>query len=241
MRPVVTLAIAALAAIGTAVAFAPSWDSYTLRTASGLTQSLTAGNAFANPAPVIVGDVAVMVALVAVVIVAALWRPARLGAVLLAGAAIPMVAQAISALVQVGEPVSPANFGISPAQATQARLTISTGLTPVFWIYCAFVVALLMAGAWMFMPRRPTWVRAGGMPAPVPAMAAGPGPHPNVWPGPEAAARAADTAGPARPASTAGPARPADPAAATRSPDTAAAAGAPDKVGPADGPGGSAA
>ena len=32
---VVTLTIAALAAIGTAVAFAPSWDSYTLRTANG--------------------------------------------------------------------------------------------------------------------------------------------------------------------------------------------------------------
>jgi hypothetical protein len=113
--------------------------------------------------------------------------------------------------------VSPANFGISPAQATQAGLTISTGLTPVFWIYCAFVVALLMAGAWMLMPRRPagpTWVRAEGMPAPVPAMAAGPGPHPNVWPGPEAA---------------------------TRPPHPAAAAGAPGQVGPADGPGGSAA
>ena len=47
-----------------------------------------------------------MVTLVAVVIVAALWRPVRLGALLLAGAAIPMAAQAISALVQVSEPVS---------------------------------------------------------------------------------------------------------------------------------------
>jgi hypothetical protein len=170
-RRVVTLAIAALAAIGTAVAFAPSWDSYTLRTANGLTQSLTAGNSFANPAPVIVGDVAVMVALVAVVIVATLWRPVRLGALLVAGAAIPMVAQAISALVQVSEPVSAAAFGIPPAQATQAGLTISTGVTPAFWIYCAFLVALLMTAAWMFMPQRPvsrSGVRPGGIPAPVP-------------------------------------------------------------------------
>ena len=95
------LTAAALAAIGTAITFAPAWDSYTLRAASGATQTLTAGNAFANPAPVIIGDVVVMVALVGVVIIAALWRPVRLGAVLLAGAAIPMVAQAISALVQV--------------------------------------------------------------------------------------------------------------------------------------------
>jgi hypothetical protein len=152
---VAMLTVAALAAVGTAITFAPSWDSYTLRAASGATQSLTAGNAFANPAAVIVGDVAVMVALVAVVIVAGLWRPVRLGAVLLAGAAIPMAAQAISALVQVSEPVSASNFGISPAQAAQAGLTFSTGLTPVFWIYCAFVAALLIIGAWMARSQRP--------------------------------------------------------------------------------------
>ena len=87
--PVLTLAAAALAAVGAAIAFAPSWDSYTLRTAAGLTHTLTAGNSFANPAPVIAGDVAVMVTLVAVVAAAALWRPARLGAVLLAGAVVP--------------------------------------------------------------------------------------------------------------------------------------------------------
>ena len=130
LGPVLTLAAAVIAAVGAAVAFAPSWDSYTLRTAAGLTHTLTAGNSFANPAPVIAGDVAVMVTLVVVVAAAALWRPARLGAVLLAGAVIPMAAQAISALVQVSEPVSAADFGISPAQATQAGLTISTGLTP---------------------------------------------------------------------------------------------------------------
>jgi hypothetical protein len=106
---VVTLVIAVLAALGAAISFAPSWDSYTLRTAAGLTNTITAGNSFANPGPVIVGDVAVMITLVVVVAFAALWRPARLGAVLLAGAAIPMAAQAISALVQAGEPVSPAS------------------------------------------------------------------------------------------------------------------------------------
>lgn len=152
--PVVILTLTVLAAVGAAIAFAPSWDSYTLRTPAGLTQSLTAGNAFANPAPVIAGDVAVMVALVAVVITASLWRPIRLGAALLAGAVIPMAAQAISALVQISEPVSPAQFGISPAQAAQAGLTISTGVTPAFWVYCAFVVTLIAMGAWMLIPPR---------------------------------------------------------------------------------------
>lgn len=183
--PAVTLTIAALAAIGAAVAFAPSWDSYTLRTAAGASQSLTAGNAFANPGPVIAGDVAVMLTLVAVVLVAALWRPVRLGAVLLAGAAIPMVAQAISALIQVGEPVSAASFGVPPAQAAAAGLSISAGLTPAFWIYCAFVLALLMVGVWMVLPQRPVsrpsaW--PGTVPSPGPVAPAGRAPS-GSWPG----------------------------------------------------------
>ena len=142
-----------LAGLGVAAAFAPAWDSFTLRTAAGQSQSLTAGNAFSNPGLVIAGDVAVMLALAAVVIVAALWRPVRHGAVLLAGATIPMAAQAISALVQAGEGTSSTQFGISPAQASQIGLTISSGLTPAFWIYCGFLVALAVSCAWMlFMP-----------------------------------------------------------------------------------------
>jgi hypothetical protein len=172
------LALLVLAGLGTAVAFVPSWDSYVLRTAAGQTQSLTAGNAFANPGLVIAGDVAVMIAVAAVVIVAALWRPMRHGAVLLAGAIIPMAAQAISALIQVGEPVAPAQLGISSAQASQLGLTISSGLTPVFWLYCVFVVALAVSCAWMFFTPQAT----GPLPDPAGA-GAGPGPdaEADVW------------------------------------------------------------
>jgi hypothetical protein len=138
-----------LAGLGAAAAFAPAWDSFTLRTAAGQTQTITAGNAFANPGPVIAGNVIVMIALAAVVIVAALWRPVRHGAVLLAGAIIPMAAQAVSALIQVGEATSPTQFGLTPAQASQLGLTISAGLTPAFWIYCVFVVVLVVSCAWM--------------------------------------------------------------------------------------------
>ena len=138
-----------LAGLGVAAAFAPSWDSFTLRTAAGQSQVLTAGNAFANPGPVIAGNVAVMVAVAVVVIAAALWRPARLGAVLLAGAVIPMVAQAISALVQVGEPISPTQFGFTSGQVSQLGLTVSAGLTPAFWIYSVFVLVLVVSLAWM--------------------------------------------------------------------------------------------
>ena len=157
MGPVVMLMLAAL---GTAAAFAPAWDRFTLRVASGATQTVTAGNAFANPAPVIAGNVAVMIAVVAVVAAAALWRPARLGAALLAGAIIPMAAQAISALIQVGEAAAPAQFGFSPAQAAASGLTISSGLTSAFWIYCAFLVALIASFAWMLIPPH----RAGAQP-----------------------------------------------------------------------------
>ncbi len=153
LGPVIMLVLAGL---GVAAAFAPAWDSFTLRTAAGQSQSLTAGNAFSNPGLVIAGNVAVMLALAAVVIAAAFWRPVRHGAVLLAGATIPMAAQAISALVQSGGATSSTQFGISPAQATQIGLTISSGLTPAFWIYCGFLVALAVSCAWMLFMPQPT-------------------------------------------------------------------------------------
>jgi hypothetical protein len=139
------------AGLGTAAAFAPAWDSYLLRTAAGQTESFTQGNAFSYPGWVIFGNVLVMIAFAAVVVVAALWRPLQLGAMLLAGAIIPMAAQAVSALVQVGEATSPAQFGISSAQATAAGLTISNGVTPAFWIYCVFVVVLVVSCVWMLI------------------------------------------------------------------------------------------
>ena len=163
-----------LAGLGAAAAFAPSWDSFTLRTAAGQVQTLTAGNAFSNPALVITGDVVVMIAFAAVVILAALWRPARHGAVLLAGATIPMAAQAISALVQVGEAHGSAQFGIPPATARQLGLTISAGLTPAFWIYFGFLIALIVSCAWMlFTPPTVPATTAGTMPAAATPDAAG--------------------------------------------------------------------
>jgi hypothetical protein len=197
---VLTLTLATLAALGAAIAFAPSWDSYTLHAAVGASQTVTEGNAFANPAPVIAGDVAVMVALVAVVAVAALWRPVRYGAALVAGATVPMAAQAISALVLAGQPASPAMFGISPSQAAAAGITVSSGLTAVFWVYCVFVVALVLAGAWMFLT-------PAAVPAP-PAPDLGPAPLDPATVAPSPAAPSPAAPSPVAP----GPAAP-DPAA----------------------------
>lgn len=153
-RTAVTLAVTALLAAAAAAAFAPSWDSYTLRTPAQLIGTVTAGNIFSNPGPVIAGNVAVMVAFVAAAAAAALWQPARLGAAVLGGALIPMAAQAISALIQISQRVSPAQFGISPGRAAQASLTITSGLTPAFWIYLTLVIALAGTCAWMLIPAR---------------------------------------------------------------------------------------
>ena len=153
---VLTLALAAAASLGAAIAFAPSWDRFTLQTAAGTSQTITAGNAFANPGLVIAGDLLTMAALVVVIIAAGAWRPVRQGAFLLVGAVIPLAAQAISAIVQIGTPASPLQFGIPPAQAARAGLTISSGLTATFWIYCAFVVALMLTSALMFAAPGPT-------------------------------------------------------------------------------------
>jgi hypothetical protein len=149
----------ALAAIGAAIAFAPSWDSFTLRTSTGVVHTLTAGNAFSSPGAVIAGNLVTMIAFVLVGVVAALWRPPLIGGALLAGAVLTMVAQAISALVQLTQTVPPSQFGISSAEAARAGLTISSGVTPDFWIFCAFVLALVAMCVRLLIPmRQPTLV-----------------------------------------------------------------------------------
>jgi len=150
---IVPLVALVLAAVGAAIAFAPSWDSFKLTTANGASQVVTLGNAFANPGPVILGDVLVMVALVAVVVVAVLWRPTFFGGALAAGAIVPMVAQAISAIVMLHEPTSPLQFGISQSQASQLGLTIDAGLTPMFWVFCAFIATMILLCVWMLVSR----------------------------------------------------------------------------------------
>jgi hypothetical protein len=152
------LGLLVLAGIGTAAAFAPSWDSYTLVSSTlGTTQTITEGNAFSYPGVMIAGEVVVMVAVVAVAALAALWRPARQGALLLAGAIVPLAAQAVSALIQASGPATPATLGIPAAQVSAYGLTVvSSGVTPIFWVYCVFVVSLLVSCAWLLTtPGRP--------------------------------------------------------------------------------------
>jgi hypothetical protein len=164
------LALLVLAGIGTAAAFAPSWDSYTLVSSTlGTTQTITEGNAFSYPGVMIAGEVIVMVAVVAVAALAALWRPARQGALLLAGAIVPLAAQAVSALIQASGPATPATLGIPAAQVSQYGLTVaSSGVTPIFWVYCVFVISLLVSCAWLLTtPGRPAAPASPWAPSPL--------------------------------------------------------------------------
>lgn len=160
-----------LAAVGAVATFVPSWDSYTLSQAStGSSETVTAGNAFANPGPVIAGNVVVIIAVIAVAVLAALWRPARHGAMLLAGVVLALAAQAISALIQASQPASPGLFGLSQSQASAAGLTVSSGLTPIFWVYCVFVISLLISCAWLLTaPHYPPMPHTARAPEPGPA------------------------------------------------------------------------
>jgi hypothetical protein len=105
-----------------------------------------------------------MIALVAVLVAAGLLRPVRQGGILLIGAIIPMVAQAISAVIQLLEPATPSQFGISPAQAALSGITVSSGATVAFWIYCIFAAAAVVIGVRMILPSRSA--AAGAVPSP---------------------------------------------------------------------------
>jgi hypothetical protein len=117
--------------------------------------------------------------------------------VLLAGAVVPMAAQAISAIVQVGEAHGPAQFGIPAGTARQLGITISAGLTPAFWIYCGFLIALVVSCAWMLFTPQPAPVTPGdgyGWNGPRPDAPAGQEPGEAAAATPEAATAEVGTA-----------------------------------------------
>ena len=179
-RGLARAAVLIVAGVGVALSYFPNWDSYLgLSSTLGQSQAVGSGFAFANTIPgwVQVGNAAIMVLFVLIVVAAALWRPLVAGAMLLAGAVIPMAAQAASAIIQSSEPTSPLVFGLSPSQAQQVGLRITNGLTPAFWIFCLFLVTLLVSCVWMLIspPGRSESVSAPVVPVePATAEAAGP-------------------------------------------------------------------
>jgi hypothetical protein len=137
-----------IGALGAAVAFALPWDSYTLTAATtGSTQTSTAGNVFANPGAIIAGNVVTMVLIVGVLAMAIAWRPTLVGITVLAGALVPLAAQIFATLAQPLPPLS--DFGVTAAQVAEGQVSIAGSYTGWFYLYCAFIAALVVLAGWI--------------------------------------------------------------------------------------------
>src|SRR5450756_3203815 len=70
----------------------------------------------------------------------------------------------------------------SSGAASAAGLTITSGVTSIFWVYCVFVIALLISCAWLFTaPGHPAMPAMTGMPTgPRPPIAGGDQAHGTV-------------------------------------------------------------
>ena len=55
----------------------------------------------------------------------------------------------------MGSTPGPTQFGIPAGTARQLGITISAGLTPAFWIYFGFLIALVVSCAWMLFTPQP--------------------------------------------------------------------------------------
>jgi hypothetical protein len=145
--PLVLLAITVAGALATWV---PAWIQYTFTGSTG-PHSEELGYAFDAPWEEIAVTVGQMIVIVAMAAAAALWRPARFGAVLLTGAVLFLADEAIQGIGEVIEAPSRASFGIPAA----ARMTVSVAGTPWMWAFCGFTAALIVVYEWLFIRGRP--------------------------------------------------------------------------------------
>lgn len=150
------LALLAITAIGAMVTWGPPWERYTFTVAAtGAVQTVALYNEFTAPGALLAAGVCYMLVVVAMAAAAAVWRPARLGAVFLTGAVAMLAEQALAGFATVIHKPSPAMFGISQAQAAAARLTITVTGTSWFWASCGFVAVLIVLHEWLFTRSRP--------------------------------------------------------------------------------------
>lgn len=154
--PVPLASAGLVVAILAAALFAPPWDRYVVTALAGTSEVLTAGNVFSGPGLAVAGDVLAMVAVVAVAAYAVLRARdlTAVGAGLLAGSALALVAQIVSALAEPAP--GPAAFGIGGAAAARAGVTITAGFTAWFYLYCAAVAALVLIATGVALARRAT-------------------------------------------------------------------------------------
>lgn len=141
-----------LLALALAGAFLPPWDHYReVAATTGRAVSFNIGNAFSGPWEIILGNVVVALALIAVPIAASRWRDRGVAAAATCGVLLVMLSEFVSAVVQVDH-VSPSVAGLTPAQASQLGLVIDLKLTGWFtWdvlvAFALFVAVMVRATA----------------------------------------------------------------------------------------------
>ena len=143
---VVPTVLVAVLALVTAGAFLPAWDHYVgVVTTTGRSLGFSLGNAFTGPWPVVIGNVVVAVALVAVPVLASRLRDRKIAAATVAGSLIVLASQFTAAIVQVDRPVSPSVAGLTPAQSSQLGLQLHLSLTGWFTLDVLAAYALFAA------------------------------------------------------------------------------------------------
>lgn len=140
-----TVLVVILAAL-VAGAFLPAWDhALAVSTSTGQSVTKSLGNAFSGPWQQVVGTVIAALALFVVPVVAIRLRNKAIGAALVAGGLVVLASQFVSAVIQVGEAVPAADFGISPTQARDLGLSLSLKLTGWFTVDALAAYALFAA------------------------------------------------------------------------------------------------
>ena len=156
------LALLAVIVAGTLVTWLPAWVEFTFTGSMGphsedLTTFYTAPwIEFGAPWGEIAGSVGQMIGVVALAAAAALWRPARFGAVILTGLVISAIDSAITGIGEVIKAPPRAFFGIPDGE----RMTVSVSGTPWLWAFCALTAALVVMCGWLFIRSRPQPVAA---------------------------------------------------------------------------------
>lgn len=137
--------VVVLAAV-VAGAFLPPWDhAVAVSSVTGRSVARNLGNAFSAPWQEVVGSVLAAVALFAVPAAATRLRDRGVAAAASVGSLLVLATQLVAAVVQVDEPVPPAELGVSPAQAGQLGLHISMQLTGWFTLDALAAYALFAA------------------------------------------------------------------------------------------------
>jgi len=119
-----------LATFAVVLAYLPSWDKWTAVAPSlKVSNSVTEGNAFAQPAVVMAAVLVTVIGFAFVAVLGSVWYPVTVGVWATAGAVIAIASQLISAVFQLSEAVPSTAFGVSATQARSVGLKISTSLT----------------------------------------------------------------------------------------------------------------